>query len=77
MRWGPVAALALALLAAACAPMERRIAEACRGRGSGDGTAAMARCVEERRVAQREHTAQAVRALLSSPEHRMAIAGRS
>ncbi len=74
MRWGPT--VALALLVAACAPMEQRFAEACRGRGPEGGTAEMARCVEERRVAQREHTAQAVRALLSAPEHRMAVAGR-
>ncbi len=72
MRWS------LAPLAAAYAPMmEQRFAEACQGRGVGDGTVEMARCVEGRRVAQREHTSQVVWALLSSPGHRTAIAGRS
>jgi hypothetical protein len=73
MRWGSVAVLPWL---AACAPLEERFAEACRGRDAAGGTTEVARCVEERRMAQREHTSQAVRVLLSAPEQRMAIAGR-
>jgi hypothetical protein len=73
MRWGPVAAL---LWLAACAPLEERFAEACRGRDPAGGSTEVARCVEERRITHREHTSQAVRALLSAPEQRIAIAGR-
>ena len=74
MWWGLVAVLPWL---AACAPLEERFAEVCRGRDPAGGTTELARCVEERRAAQREHTSRAVRTLLTAPEQRMAIAGRS
>ncbi len=73
MRWAVIAALPWL---AACAPLEERFAVSCHGRDPAGGTIEMARCVEERRIAQREHASRAMRALLSAPEQRTAIAGR-
>ncbi len=61
------------LVLVACTSLEDAFAETCRGRGLATGTTEMARCVEEQRVAQREHTSQVVRVVLAQ---QMAIAGR-
>ncbi len=61
------------LVLVACTSLEDAFAKTCRGRGLAAGTAEMARCMEEQRVAQREHTSQVVRVVLA--QH-MAIAGR-
>ena len=72
MHWGLIAMLPW-LVVVACAPLEDAFAETCRGRGLASGTVEMARCVEEQRIAHREHTSQVGRVLLTQ---QMAIAGR-